>query len=72
MIKAYATNRKVYYIFDKKTTSGKEALKQAAADMKFSPLKLKVSSADIDLEDKSTITYTVERAKGAFWCVSRR
>ena len=48
MIKAYATNRKVYYIFDKKTTSSKEALKQAAADMKFSPLKLKVSSADID------------------------
>jgi hypothetical protein len=72
MIKAYASNRKVYYIFDKKETSSKEALKQAAADMKFSPLKLKVSSADIDSEDKSTITYTVERSKGAFWCVSRR
>lgn len=72
MIKAYGTDRKVYYIFDKKTTSSPNALKEAAADMHFSPTKLKLTSADKDSETKTEITFTVERSKGAFWCVSRR
>ena len=72
MIKAYATNKKVYYIFDKKTTSSKEALKQAAADMHFKPDKLKLTCADKESETRTDMTFLVERSKGAYWCVSRK
>lgn len=72
MIKAYATNRKVYYIFDKKTTSAPNALKEAAADMHFKPSKLKLSSAEKESETRTDMTFLVERKSGAYWCVSRK
>lgn len=72
MIKAYATNRKVYYLFSKKDTSSPKALKAAAADMHFSPTKLKLSSAEKESETRTEITFLVERKSGSYWCVSRR
>ena len=72
MIKAYGTDRRVYYLFDKKTTSGPQALKLAAADMHFKPSQMKLTSADKESENRTEMTFLVERKNGAYWCVSRR